>query len=150
MRWVWSCLDSLPKSFFMNSTLLDPWDDASTIAARLQSPGAELTVVLGAEAWCDKCRRLRPAFDALQAAQPAAEGAVLWLDLEDHAEFIGRFVPEDLPLLLRWRAGVCVQAAVLLDADGQAATGWQLQERPVPPDVPDLWAGFSRGEWAAG
>ena len=140
----------------MTTRPLDPWDDALAIAARLQSHGAVLTVVLGAEAWCDKCRRLRPLFDALQAVQfapvpPATPAAtVLWLDLEEHAEFIGRFVPDDLPLLLRWQAGLCVQAAVVLEAGPQLADGWLLQDCPVPADVPDLWAGFARGEWASG
>jgi hypothetical protein len=133
---------------------LDPWDDADTIARRLQVMGAELLVVIGAEAWCSKCARLRPLFDAAQAAQPAAHGVWMWLDLEDHAEFLGGFVPDDLPLLLRWRDGVCVQAALVLDVDAEAdaatmAQGLLPRSLAIPTDVPDLWAGFARGDWSA-
>lgn len=134
----------------MTSRSLDPWDDAPAIAEMLQQPGAELTVVLGAEAWCEKCRRLRPLFDAMQTEQPAAGGVALWLDLEDHAEFIGRFVPDDLPLMLRWRGGACVRAAVLLDSEPEMPARWKLQELAVPAELPDLWAGFARGDWASG
>ena len=71
------------------------------------------------------------------------------------AEFIGRFVPDDLPLWLRWRDGVCVQAALLLDVEVDAgvasmAEGLRLQPLAVPGDVPDLWAGFARGVWSPG
>lgn len=139
----------------MTPALLDPWDDLQTIAARLQAAGAELRVVIGAEAWCSKCARLRPLFDSARAARPAADGVWLWLDLEDHAEFIGRFVPDDLPLWLRWRDGVCVQTALLLDVEVDAgvasmAEGLRLQPLAVPGDVPDLWAGFARGVWSPG
>jgi hypothetical protein len=135
----------------MTPALLDPWYDVQTIAARLQATGAELRVVIGAEAWCSRCARLRPLFDAARATQPAANGVWLWLDLEDHAEFIGRFVPDDLPLWLRWRDGVCVQAALLLDVDATSASpgqALQLQQLTIPDDLPDLWAGFARGDWS--
>jgi thiol-disulfide isomerase/thioredoxin len=95
---------------------LDLWADADFISRRLRQPGAELLVVVGAEAWCPKCKRLRPAFEQLCQALPA-HILWLWLDLEDHAEFLGNFIPPNLPLLLRWRAGQCVQAAVLQDID---------------------------------
>ena len=93
---------------------LDPWLDAAELARRLRTEHTELLVVLGAEAWCTKCQRLRPLFDQLAANLPT-HIAALWLDLEDHAEFIGTFVPPDLPLLLRWNQGRCVQAAVVQD-----------------------------------
>jgi len=128
--------------------LLDPWDDTLAISSRLQQPGAELTVVLGAEAWCGKCERLRPLFDAARASASASDGVWLWLDLEDHAEFIGRFVPDDLPLVLRWREGVCVQAALLLDIEplqAKASLRLRLQEQALPAEVPDLWTVFARG-----
>ena len=99
---------------------LDPWADASFISQHLRQPGAELLVVLGAEAWCPKCKRLRPAFEQMCQVLPA-HILWLWLDLEDHAEFLGNFIPPNLPLLLRWRAGQCVQAAVLQDIDVAAS-----------------------------
>lgn len=83
----------------MSTLTLDPWRDAETIAYRLGRTGSRLVVVLGAEAWCQKCRDLRPAFDRL-AAQSHEADLWLWLDLEDHAEFLGEHIPEDLPMLL--------------------------------------------------
>lgn len=98
------------------ATILDPWADSYAIAQWLCQPDAELLVVIGATGWCQKCQRLHPHFEQLAAALPE-QVLPLWLDLEDHAEFLGDFVPPDLPLLLRWCAGQCVQAAVLQDID---------------------------------
>jgi hypothetical protein len=100
---------------------LNPWDHAPQIARHLANPAAELLLVLGAEAWCSKCQRLRPLFDALCAVGMPAQVLCLWLDVEEHAEFLDGFVPPDLPLLLRWRQGQCVQAARVQNIDPQAA-----------------------------
>jgi hypothetical protein len=85
------------------------------------------------------------------ATQAPAQVTWLWLDLEDHAEFLGNFLPDDLPLTLRWRAGQFLQAAVLesIEAgpDGQLLTE-HIRERPKPQDLPDLWAVFAQGSWA--
>lgn len=84
------------------SEQLDPWDDASAIADRLARPETNLYVVIGAESWCSKCRALRPQFDEL--AQRAGHGELwLWLDLEEHVDFIGEYVPDDLPMLVFYR-----------------------------------------------
>jgi thiol-disulfide isomerase/thioredoxin len=141
---------------------LDPWADADFISRRLRQPGAELLVVLGAEAWCPKCKRLRPAFEHLVSGLPA-HILPLWLDLEDHAEFLGGFLPPDLPLLLRWRAGRCVQAALVQDINPTAVPpqlrvrlqGLTLaddslvdpKERPLLP-LPPLWTALGEGDWA--
>lgn len=90
--------------------VLDPWLDAATIAASLQQRSASLVVLLGAESWCAKCRELRPVFEA--AAANATAGAWLWLDLEEHAEFIGDFVPDDMPLLLVYFEGKLLHSAI--------------------------------------
>jgi hypothetical protein len=137
----------------------DPWDDGPAIAAHLQRPGAELLVVLGAEAWCDKCRRLRPRFEVVCRAQMPVHVLWMWLDLEEHAEFLGDFVPADLPLLLRWREGRCVQASIIKDIDPQSsspAARVQLQELTLEGDnacldpidgevqvLPPLWRMFA-------
>ena len=84
------------------SRLLDPWDDASALADRLSQPQAKLFVVIGAEAWCAKCRELRPHFDTM-VERAASEDVWLWLDLEDHADFIGDYVPDNLPTLVTYR-----------------------------------------------
>ncbi len=127
---------------------LDPWTDAQALAQRLRVPGAELLVALGAEAWCDKCKTLRPLFEQLCAAQAPAQVTWLWLDLEEHAEFLGDFVPEDLPLLLRWRAGQLIQAAVLEAIDPTAQPFERLRDLPLPADAPPLWAAFAQADWA--
>ena len=100
----------------MTAPKLDLWNeaDAQAVAQHLSRPDAELLVVLGAAAWCTKCQRLHPAFEQLSQGLPPTV-LPLWLDLEEHAEFIGDFIPPDLPLLLRWRRGHCIQAAVLQD-----------------------------------
>lgn len=130
---------------------LDPWQDAQTIAERLRAPDAELVVALGTEAWCDKCKTLRPAFEALCAEKAPASMTWIWLDLEDHAEFIGDFVPDDLPLLLHYRQGQLAQATVL-EAIESPAPDQPLRERlrslHGDADYPDLWATLSRQDWA--
>ncbi len=136
----------------MQTQALDPWNDAQALATRLARPQAELLVALGAESWCQKCAALRPAFEALCAQQAHADLSWLWLDLEDHAEFLGDFVPEDLPLLLRWRQGRLQQVAVLEAIDPTPAPGAlpeRLRELPISAELPDLWAAFSARNWAA-
>lgn len=140
---------------------LDPWQDAAALARRLRDPGSELLVVLGAEGWCSKCQRLRPAFDALAAGLPAPLIA-MWLDLEEHAEFLDGFIPPDLPLLLRWRQGVCVQAAVIDDIALDAPQDERVKLQPLAIEgtrvrdphqgelieLPRLWTEFTTATWA--
>ena len=78
--------------------MFDPWTDAQEIAERLRRHQARLVIVLGAESWCAKCRALRPAFDE-RANRAEPQDVWLWLDVQEHDEFIGDFVPDDLPLL---------------------------------------------------
>lgn len=141
---------------------LDPWLDAERVALRLREPGAELLVVLGAESWCGKCQRLKPAFDRLATSMPKYV-LPLWLDIEDHAEFLKGFVPPDLPLLLRWHAGNCVQAAVIEDIDPNALPQQRVRLRTLtlddqslidpaadePVQLPQLWTEFASEAWAA-
>jgi hypothetical protein len=142
---------------------LDPWLDAAALARRLRESGSELLVVLGAEGWCSKCQRLRPAFDVLVVGMPD-HVLPMWLDLEDHAEFLGGFIPPDLPLLLRWRQGICVQAAVVEDIDLAATPAERVSLKPLViegsrvrdphqgelVELPELWSEFVSESWAAG
>jgi hypothetical protein len=128
----------------MNQTP-DAWTDAAKIAKQLAAPDAELLIAIGAEAWCAKCRTLRPAFEAHCQTQAPPHVVWLWLDLEDHAEFIGDFIPEDLPLLLRYRSGQVVQAAVI---EEMSADTLKLREQPKPNIKPSLWEQFATPNWA--
>jgi hypothetical protein len=125
---------------------LDAWADAALIAKRLTPDNAELLIAIGAEAWCARCRTLRPAFESHCQTQAPAGVVWLWLDLEDHAEFIGDFIPEDLPLLLRYRAGRIVQAAVIEEMDAHTL---KLRDMPKPDIKPSLWTVFSAQNWAS-
>lgn len=91
---------------------LDPWDDAQALAERLTQPHAKLTVVIGALAWCQKCRDYLPIFEQRAAQAPANESHV-WLDLEEHTAFLGGFIPDDLPLQLTYESGQLTGALVL-------------------------------------
>ncbi|MFZ6674201.1 thioredoxin domain-containing protein [Undibacterium sp. Xuan67W] len=95
---------------------LDPWDDASLLAQRLSPANAQLFILIGAEQWCAKCRDLRPQFDSL-AAQAKLDEVWLWLDLEDHAEFIGDYLPENLPMLIAYQGENIVLCQVVEDAE---------------------------------
>jgi hypothetical protein len=101
----------------MNSPL-DPWSDAASLAQRLSQPHAALYIVLGAEQWCEKCRILRPYFEAHVAQAPSQE-TWLWLDLEEHAEFLGSYLPESLPQLLAYR-GSQLQLSQVIEPTGAA------------------------------
>ena len=91
---------------------LDPWTHAREIAERLAQPSARLVIVLGAESWCEKCRVFRAVFDdwAIQAEPPEIR---LWLDLEEHAEFICAYLPPSLPMLFAYEGGRLSHAEVL-------------------------------------
>jgi hypothetical protein len=140
----------------------DPWSDAHALAQHLQRPDAELLVVIGAEAWCEKCRRLRPLFEELCSSAMPDQAAWLWLDLEDHSDFLAGFIPPDLPLLFRWRAGECVQAAVVEDIASDGPVAQRVRMKPLVDDetadpfetglreLPALWSEFSRATWARG
>lgn len=143
--------------------LVDPWRDACVLRRHVHRPGAELVVVLGAQGWCGKCRHLRARFETLCQAGLPEHVLALWLDLEDHAEFLGGFVPPDLPLLLRWRAGQCIQAALVQDIDPVAVPPEPrvcLQGLTLAGDslldpnentllaLPPLWAVLGQGDWA--
>ena len=94
------------------NTALDPWNDAGLIAERLSKYSAALFVIVGAEQWCEKCRDLRPHFDSYMA-QADSQATWLWLDLEDHAEFIGDFMPESLPMLIAYKGNQLVAFQIL-------------------------------------
>ncbi|HEX8610677.1 MAG TPA: thioredoxin family protein [Telluria sp.] len=98
------------------TTILDPWNDADTLAKRLRHADAFLFVLIGAEQWCAKCRQIRPHFDAFMAQAKDSE-TWLWFDLEEHAEFLGDFLPDDLPTLVVYRGKTLLACEPVPNAD---------------------------------
>jgi thioredoxin-like negative regulator of GroEL len=94
--------------------LLDPWTDAAFIANKLDSARSRLIAIIGAEAWCEKCRSLKPHVETL-AQQAADRDIVLWFDLEEHQEFLGTYIPESLPEVLVYQRGQLVSRSLLPD-----------------------------------
>lgn len=128
---------------------LDPWDDASEIARRLRGPGSVLLVLIGAEAWCDKCRNLRPHFENMQADLPP-HFVALWLDLENHAEFLGDYIPESLPEFCVYRSGQLVKKVLL---DGSRESLQQVLQTPISLALdglgdPGIYARLVQEDWA--
>lgn len=127
---------------------LDPWQDAATIARRIASPRNRLIVVLGAEAWCARCRALKPVF--MQIAEQAPERDImLWLDIETHADLIGDYLPESLPELLIYQGGALVHHGIL-DAEPDTLRGALV----APPATtrrpgPDIAQRLARHDWAS-
>lgn len=114
-----ACLEQTPALMKkglarMTDTLLDPWDDAAEIARRLEA-GDRLVVMIGAEAWCTSCQVLRPVFERFAGDQTNQGHVFLWLDLEDHSEFIGDFVPPSLPFLLAYDRGALTHGLIVDD-----------------------------------
>jgi hypothetical protein len=117
------------------------------LAHRLRQPDARLILVLGAEAWCEKCRQFRPLFEA-RATQAAPHETWLWLDLEEHAEFLGDYLPQNLPQLLVYEGGRIIRHQTIEPTDGslEAALYADLfQENLIDPG---LNRQFMRDDWA--
>lgn len=133
----------------MNNPLPDPWLDAAALAHALQSPQAQLCVILGAQAWCSKCRLWYPHFIAFAAEHP--DLTCLWLDLDDHAEFLDGFIPADLPLLLCWRGGQLSAAQPLSKAGDSAELAALCAQNTSLPDQgwPNLWQRFCKVDWGS-
>lgn len=124
----------------------DPWLDAEALAMVLQQAQAELVIVIGAEAWCEKCRAIRPAFDVFEANWSSSRRATLWMDLEEHGDFLGDYVPDDLPMLLHYREGQLLEAGVVL---GFEPEGWAVQVSPRRDTaLPSVWASLATADWA--
>jgi len=132
----------------MNNRLYDPWDDAALLADRGQSPQYRLVIVLGA-GWCSKCQAFKALFEQ-QAQHTPPEYLPIWLDLEEHAEFIGDYLPENLPELLVYRAGALVKRAFLEDA-GQFNECLHAPEQRFSADsVPPMAGLLIRQDWCRG
>ncbi|WP_348945267.1 hypothetical protein ABHF33_01260 [Chitinibacter sp. FCG-7] len=126
--------------------LLDPWLDAARIARTLAAPGSALLVVLAAEGWCSKCRDLRPGFHDYVQQHDVPGLVCLWLDIEEHAELLGDFIPDDLPLCLHYNASGLVRAGILRAAD---ASQLDIAPHTLSEAQPDLRQLLMMADWAA-
>ncbi len=68
-----------------------------SLRAALDRPDALLVACLCA-AWCDTCTQYRIKFEALAQSHPAH--VFVWIDIEDHPEFLGDEDVENFPTLL--------------------------------------------------
>lgn len=140
----------------MTQTQLDPWNDASLLAQRLSPANACLFILIGAEQWCAKCRDLRPQFDSF--AEQAKQNEVwLWLDLEDHAEFIGDYLPDNLPMLLAYQGETMIMCEVVENAEHAFSEHIthirtrpisQFDQLPTTPD-PGIRSRLVMQDWAS-
>ncbi|MFB9242201.1 thioredoxin [Massilia antarctica] len=133
----------------MSTACLNPWNDAAEIAVRIALPSARLVLMLGAEDWCEKCRIFRPIFDAI-AMQRANQGETwIWLDLEEHGEFLGDYIPDDLPLLVAYKGAQLTHAVIA--AQVSATTLEELLAQPSYIEhnaLPDIRRRLMSADWA--
>jgi len=73
--------------------------------------GEPLYVACLCAQWCGVCRQWRPQFDALAAQLPAA--TFLWVDVEDCADQLGDWEPENFPVLAVQRGACLLYCATL-------------------------------------
>ena len=61
--------------------------------------------------WCGVCRDWRAGFESLAAQLPAAR--LLWVDVEDAADLLGDYTPENFPVLAVQRGHRLLYCAAL-------------------------------------
>lgn len=132
--------------------LFDPWEQAASLARLLENARAStrLVVALGAQ-WCHQCEERRPLFDALaQTPQGPTTDLFIWLDLDEHAHFLGDYVPEDLPELLIYKQGQLCNRGVLNNLSEGLALLNNVGAPIVLPetDHPDVWQRLLEPDWA--
>lgn len=101
-----------------NFNLLDAWKDFSKIEHILGSQKESIIIVLGAS-WCHKCEPVKKVIGRLtENPMPAVHW--LWLDLEEHCEFLGNFSPETIPLVWIYQGEHLIRHGLIdktIDAD---------------------------------
>jgi thiol-disulfide isomerase/thioredoxin len=115
--------------------MLDPWNDAAYIAAKLDEASTYLIAVIGAEGWCEKCRDLKPHFEIWAQKVPETT-LMLWLDLEEHHEFLGDYIPESLPEVLIYSSTALVSRSLLPDGSEESLLA-ALQARQLEDGAED-------------
>lgn len=74
-----------------------PDSDTAVLRAALADTTRDRIVVCYCAAWCDTCSAYRVKFDALADARPNT--LFIWVDIEDHAEWLGEEDVENFPTL---------------------------------------------------
>ncbi|MDQ1834140.1 thioredoxin family protein [Massilia scottii] len=133
----------------MSTARLDPWTDAAAIAGRLASPSSRLILVIGAESWCETCRVFRPVFDSVARQRADSNETWLWLDLEEHVEFLGDYIPDGLPLLVVYNEAQLTHASIISDAGATVLEELLEQTSRIEHDhLPDLRSRLMASDWA--
>jgi len=133
----------------MKQTQFDPWDDAFALAHHVSQPGVRLAIVVGASQWCMKCSVIKPAFDEWLQRQENPSTTFLWLDLDEHSEFLGRFVPEDLPWLISYQNGKVVHQGLFPESPDKWGEVHLLQSSSsIESEDPGIWQRLVEADWA--
>ncbi len=131
----------------MRKHLLDPWIDAADIAKRIAAPETLLVVVIGAQAWCQKCRDFYPAF-CRYTQQAQGQDVYCWLDMEEHQEFLGRFVPETLPWLCVYQGQQILASCEITPDELAVQIERALRQRISDVMEPGIVARLEKADWA--
>jgi thiol:disulfide interchange protein len=133
----------------MKSKFLDTWTDAANIATTLSRASSKLVIAVGAENWCEKCRTFRIVLEAV-AHQNTWENTVwLWLDLDEHAEFLSDFIPENLPLLVIYKGERLTHSAYPGNSTAQSLAAFLAEPTHLEQtDLPDIRARLISSNWA--
>ncbi|MCY0915472.1 thioredoxin family protein [Massilia sp. H27-R4] len=133
----------------MSKGCLDPWSDAAEIAGRLASPSARLVLMLGAEDWCETCRIFRPVFDSIAHQRAGQQETWLWLDLEEHGEFLGDYIPDSLPLLVVYQGAQLTHAVIARQVNATALEELLAQPSRIEHSaLPDFRGRLMSSDWA--
>ena len=128
--------------------LFDPWDDAAQLVQRLNQSDSKLFLVIGAEAWCYKCRELRPAFEEL-AQESRGNDVHLWLDMQEHAQFIDPYLPDDLPMLFIYQNGALkAQKTLALSSESLDEQIAAAVNHAVLTSDPGIYQKITDADWA--
>lgn len=114
------------KSALLTMTLYFP-QDAAALAQRVDSLPQGLVVACYCAAWCDTCRDYQSGFRAVSEKLP--QHTFVWVDIEDHPQWLGDHDVEDFPTI------------VLQDATGTVFFGEQL---PYPEHLERLIQAFEQ------
>ena len=126
--------------------LLDPWDDAQRIADRLRLPDGTLHVFIGMESSCIKCAILRQVWNEYVTALPADDNQVwMWLDTDEHGEFLGDYIPNDPPVYIRYKNGT---RTVIASLKGFSSGQLEIQAQDEAQSIPDFYVALTNDNWS--